>query len=88
MTERPDPEQVLSRIRESERVASRARLKVFLGATAGVGKTYAMLVEAHERARAGTDVVAGVVETHGRADTAALIDGLEVLPRVAHLTPK
>ncbi len=57
------------------------RPEVFFGATAGVGKTYAMLVEAHERRRAGVDVVVGLVETHGRRETEALLDGLEALPR-------
>ena len=57
------------------------RLTVFLGAAPGVGKTYAMLVRARDARRQGVDVVAGVVETHGRAETAALLDGLELLPR-------
>lgn len=57
------------------------RLKVFLGAAPGVGKTYAMLSAARELKRQGVDVVVGLVETHGRAETAALLEGLEVLPR-------
>jgi two-component system sensor histidine kinase KdpD len=57
------------------------RLTVFLGAAPGVGKTYAMLSRARERMRQGVDVVAGIVETHGRAETAALLDGLPLLPR-------
>ncbi|KRG39278.1 histidine kinase [Stenotrophomonas panacihumi] len=57
------------------------RLTVFLGAAPGVGKTYAMLSRARERLRQGVDVVAGIVETHGRSETAALLDGLPVLPR-------
>lgn len=57
------------------------RLTVFLGAAPGVGKTYAMLSRARERLRQGMDVVAGVVETHGRSETAALLDGLPLLPR-------
>jgi len=57
------------------------RLKVFLGAAPGVGKTYAMLSAARELKRQGVDVVVGLVETHGRAETAALVDGLEQLPR-------
>jgi len=57
------------------------RLKVFLGAAPGVGKTYAMLSAARELKRQGVDVVVGLVETHGRAETAALLDGLEQLPR-------
>ena len=64
--------------------ASRAgRLKIFLGAAPGVGKTYEMLQEARARAKDGADVVVGVVETHGRKETDALLDGLEVLPRRA-----
>ena len=57
------------------------QLKVFLGAAPGVGKTYAMLSRAAEIKRQGVDVVAGVIETHGRSETAALLEGLEVLPR-------
>jgi two-component system sensor histidine kinase KdpD len=57
------------------------RLKVFLGAAPGVGKTYAMLSAARELKRQGVDVVVGLVETHGRAETAALMEGMEVLPR-------
>ena len=57
------------------------RLKIFLGAAPGVGKTYAMLSAARELKRQGVDVVVGVVETHGRAETAALLEGMEVLPR-------
>ncbi|WP_028045937.1 DUF4118 domain-containing protein [Cellulomonas sp. URHE0023] len=59
----------------------RGRLTVYLGAAPGVGKTYAMLDEAHRRQARGTDVVVGLVEAHGRAATAAQLDGLEVLPR-------
>ena len=57
------------------------RLKVFLGAAPGVGKTFAMLSAARELKRQGIDVVVGLVETHGRVETAALLEGLEVLPR-------
>ena len=60
---------------------ARGKLRVFLGAAPGVGKTYAMLEEGHRHAVEGIDVAVGLVETHGRTDTAALIDGLEVLPR-------
>lgn len=59
------------------------RLKIFLGAAPGVGKTYAMLSAARELKRQGVDVVIGLVETHGRAETAALLEGIEVLPRRA-----
>lgn len=60
---------------------SRGKLRVYLGAAPGVGKTYAMLGEGHRRVQRGTDVVVGFVETHGRRHTAALLDGLEVVPR-------
>ena len=83
MNERPNPEELLARLRTAEEHERRAKLKIFFGASAGVGKTFAMLVEAHERRRAGVDVVIGLVETHGRAETAALLEGLEVLARRA-----
>jgi len=84
MTERrPDPEALLEQVREEERRARRGRLKIFFGASPGVGKTYAMLEEARAKRREGVDVVVGVVETHGRAETAALLEGLETLPRRA-----
>jgi len=78
---RPDPESLLARARAEERRAGRGRLKVFFGASPGVGKTYAMLEEARAKRREGVDVVVGLVETHGRRETAALLDGLETLPR-------
>ena len=59
---------------------SRGRLRIYLGAAPGVGKTYAMLSEAHRRRARGTDVVVGLVETHGREQTAAMLSGLEVVP--------
>src|SRR5262247_2902229 len=80
-TDRPSPEDLLARLRAEEEQSRRAKLKIFFGASAGVGKTYAMLVEAHERKRAGVDVVVGLVETHGRRETQALLEGLEVMPR-------
>jgi len=78
---RPDPEALLARIREQERQAGRGRLKIFFGAAPGVGKTYAMLEAARARVREGVDVVVGVVETHARPETAALLEGLAALPR-------
>ncbi|HUM17388.1 MAG TPA: two-component system sensor histidine kinase KdbD, partial [Candidatus Nitrosotalea sp.] len=78
---RPDPEALLAQVREEERRASRGRLKIFFGAAPGVGKTYAMLEAARARAREGVDVLVGVVETHGRPETAALLEGLSALPR-------
>lgn len=73
---RPSPEALLQ---EAER-ESRGRLKVFLGAAPGVGKTYEMLLSAAARQREGVDVVIGMVETHGREDTQALVDGYEIVP--------
>ena len=77
---RPDPDALLARLQAEEGVARRGRLKLFFGATAGVGKTFAMLQEAGERKVAGADVVAGYVETHKRPETQALLEGLEELP--------
>ena len=79
--ERPDPDALLARIEGERARAQRGRLKIFFGASPGVGKTYAMLAEAQLLRTQGRDVVVGVVETHGRAETARLIAGLEVLPR-------
>jgi two-component system sensor histidine kinase KdpD len=64
------------------RSAQRGKLKVYLGYCAGVGKTYLMLLEGHRLKAEGIDVVIGLVETHGRAETANLIDSLEVVPRL------
>ncbi|MBX7223235.1 MAG: sensor histidine kinase KdpD [Blastocatellia bacterium] len=74
---RPTPEQLLARIEHDER----AKLRIYLGAAPGVGKTYAMLRDAHSLQARGTDVVVGVVETYGRAETEAMIGDLEVIPR-------
>src|SRR5438046_10427044 len=78
---RPDPDELLVRVREQEARRVRGKLKVFFGAAAGVGKTYAMLEAARAQRAAGVDVVAGVVETHHRAETEALLAGPEILPR-------
>ena len=78
---RPDPEALLARVKEEEARAQRGKLKVFFGAAAGVGKTYAMLEAAREQRADGVDVVVGYVETHSRIETEALLDGLEILPR-------
>jgi two-component system sensor histidine kinase KdpD len=77
---RPDPDALLARVKEEETRQRRGRLKIFFGAAAGVGKTYAMLEAARERRDDDVDVVVGYVETHGRAETDALLDGLEILP--------
>src|SRR6266478_4356595 len=79
-TDRPDPEALLARVKEEEARRRKGKLKVFFGAAAGVGKTYAMLEVAREQRADGVDVLVGYVETHGRAETDALLEGLEVLP--------
>jgi len=79
-TERPDPDALLAAVNAASVRERRGRLKIFFGATAGVGKTFAMLTAAHEQKRAGTDVVIGLLETHGRVDTAALVEDLPLLP--------
>ena len=77
---RPDPDALLARVQEEEARAARGKLKIFFGASAGVGKTYAMLGAARGQWEQGIDVLIGVVETHGRKETAALVSGLELLP--------
>ena len=76
---RPSPDALLEAARREHDQAG--RLKIFVGAAPGVGKTYEMLHSAHAKLKAGADVVVGVVETHGRAETEALLQGLEVIPR-------
>ena len=77
---RPDPDALLARVQEQEALEARGKLKVFFGAAAGVGKTYAMLEAARAKRADGVDVVVGYVEAHGRAETEALLEGLERLP--------
>jgi two-component system sensor histidine kinase KdpD len=79
--QRPDPDALLRRFREEETRERRGQLKVFLGASPGVGKTFSMLEAARAKRAEGLDVVVGVVETHGRAETARLVEGIEVIPR-------
>jgi len=81
MTKRPDPDALLATMRATEAAARRGKLTVFFGAAPGVGKTYAMLTAARAEAEEGREVVVGVVETHGRRETAELTTGLEILPR-------
>ncbi|MGR4870546.1 DUF4118 domain-containing protein [Variovorax sp. LARHSF232] len=80
---RPNPDELIAQMRAQEERARRGKLRIYFGASAGVGKTWAMLSAAQRERQAGRDVVIGVVETHGRADTAALLAGLEQLPRRA-----
>ncbi|MBK8987691.1 MAG: sensor histidine kinase KdpD [Chloroflexi bacterium] len=78
---RPDPDQLLNNIQRDAAQETRGKLKIFLGYAAGVGKTFAMLEAAQQRRAEGVDVVVGYVETHGRAETDALLADLEILPR-------
>jgi two-component system, OmpR family, sensor histidine kinase KdpD len=78
---RPDPDQLLAKVQRQEAQSQRGKLRIYFGSSAGVGKTYAMLVAARKLNQDGRDVVVGVVETHGRPETAAQLEGLEVLPR-------
>ncbi len=83
---RPDPDELLAKVQRDEAAAKRGRLKIFFGANAGVGKTFAMLAAAHAAQRQGRGVRVGVVETHGRADTEAIARDLPRLPlrEIAH----
>ncbi len=78
---RPDPDALLASLKHEEARARRGRLKVFLGMCPGVGKTYAMLRAAQQERVGGVDIVVGVVETHGRVETEAILAGLTVMPR-------
>jgi two-component system sensor histidine kinase KdpD len=78
--DRPDPERLLARILKAEAPRTQGRRRVFLGAAAGVGKTYAMIEQARLRRGQGIDVAVGWVDTHGRPETEALFEGLEILP--------
>jgi two-component system sensor histidine kinase KdpD len=81
MVSRPDPDELLRQVAAAERREARGTLIVFFGAAPGVGKTYAMLEAARSERDLKRDVVVGIVETHGRYDTGALVLGLEILPR-------
>src|SRR6195256_5374926 len=77
--QRPPPEGLLQAARQEERRVG--KLRIFVGAAPGVGKTYEMLQQARARKKDGYDIIAGIVETHGRRETEALLEGLEVVPR-------
>lgn len=78
--ERPDPDALLAQVQAQDRKAARGKLRIYFGASAGVGKTYAMLAAARKLEADGQPVLVGVVETHGRSETAAMLEGLSVLP--------
>ncbi len=79
-SDRPDPDRLLAEVQAEAAAQQRGHLRIYFGASAGVGKTFAMLAAARQLRDSGTEVVAGVVETHGRRETEALLDGIEVLP--------
>ena len=78
--ERPDPDAILARMKREEIAANRGKLKIFFGMSPGVGKTFAMLQAARQKQAEGSEVVIGVVETHGRAETNAQVGDLERVP--------
>ena len=80
---RPDPEALLKYVEEEEAAKTKGKLKIFLGYSAGVGKTYATLEATQRLKKDGVDIVVGYIETHKRAETEALIEGLEIIPRKA-----
>lgn len=80
LEERPDPEELLRAISREEMRGKKGQLKIFLGMSAGVGKTYAMLEDAQNRQKDGCDVLVGTINTHGRNETAKLLEGLKILP--------
>jgi two-component system sensor histidine kinase KdpD len=79
--ERPDPDQLLAKMKRDEAKSARGKLKIFFGMSAGVGKTYAMLQAARQKQAQGCEVVVGIVETHGRKETEALLEGMPIMPR-------
>src|ERR1700751_5352132 len=81
-SERPDPDALLAQLKRDEAESTRGRLKIFFGMSPGVGKTYAMLQAARQKQAEGCEVVIGVVETHGRKETEALLEGMPIMPRV------
>ncbi len=78
---RPDPDALLAQMQQEEAASKSGKLHIFLGMCPGVGKTFAMLQTAHQRVSEGVDVLVGVVETHGRNETASLLEGMRILPR-------
>lgn len=77
---RPNPDELLNQIQQDTLTTARGKLKIFFGSSAGVGKTYDMLMAARQAQAQGFNVLVGIVETHGRSETAALLDGLTILP--------
>src|SRR6516162_866208 len=80
--ERPDPDALLAQLKREEAESTRGKLKIFFGMSPGVGKTYAMLQAARQKQAEGCEVVVGIVETHGRKETEALLEGMPIMPRL------
>jgi two-component system, OmpR family, sensor histidine kinase KdpD len=80
--ERPDPDALLAQMKREEAKSTRGKLKIFFGMSPGVGKTYAMLQAARQKQVEGCEVVVGIVETHGRKETDALLEGMPIMPRL------
>jgi two-component system, OmpR family, sensor histidine kinase KdpD len=80
--ERPSPDEILARMKRDETESTRGKLKIFFGMSPGVGKTYAMLQAARQKQTEGCEVVVGIVETHGRKETEALLEGMPIMPRM------
>lgn len=78
--DKPSPDEILEAIQNKERRESLGKLKIFFGMSAGVGKTYSMLQEAHQKLKDGVNVVIGTINTHGRKETEALLEGLPIIP--------
>src|SRR3979409_2635793 len=79
--DRPDQAEILAQVTREEKAAARGKLKIFFGMSPGVGKTYAMLQAARQKQADGCEVVVGIVETHGRKETEALLEGMPIMPR-------
>src|ERR1035437_6765254 len=83
--DRPNPNDLLASMKEEEAKSKRGKLKIFFGMCAGVGKTYTMLQAAQIEKSKDADIVIGYVETHNRKETAALVEGFELIPRKKYL---
>src|SRR5436189_1614905 len=81
-SERPDPDALLAQMKRKEARSARGKLKIFFGMSPGVGKTYAMLQAARQKQAERCEVVVGIVETHGRKETEALLEGMPIMPRL------
>ncbi len=79
---RPSPDEILAQIKREDEKATRGQLRIFFGMCPGVGKTFAMLQAARQAQKEGREVVVGIVETHGRVETEALLEGLPIVPRL------